>query len=218
MRVKVCGLRNPENISAIAELGVDYIGLIFHPDSPRFVDDPALGTWISKHRADFPDTKLVGVFVNAEIDTLLNAVHDYQLDWIQLHGSESAGYCRELKLLWSVNTLRKAKICKAFHLTKDFDFNTTNDYVSTCPLFVFDTGGHAAVGGTGNKWDWSKLQEYTGPIPFLLSGGIGPMDAEKVRQLDHPQLHGVDINSRFEGSPGAKNVGMLAEFISALKD
>ncbi|MBB4077482.1 phosphoribosylanthranilate isomerase [Lewinella aquimaris] len=216
MKVKVCGLREPENITEISQLDVDYLGMIFHPDSPRFAGNADLGEWIEAKQKLLKKKELFGVFVNAEIDYVLNTVHDYHLDWVQLHGDESAGYCQELKLLWSVNTLRKASICKAFPITEGFDFRRTNDYVSSCSLFVFDTGGHRTNGGTGKKWDWSKLAEYRGPIPFLLSGGIGPEDAEAIRKIDHPQLRGVDLNSRFETEPGKKDVPLLSRFLHEL--
>ncbi|CAH1002173.1 N-(5'-phosphoribosyl)anthranilate isomerase [Neolewinella maritima] len=216
MKVKVCGMREPDNIAAVNGLGIDYLGLIFHPASPRFAGQPALGEWIGANRDLFQKTELVGVFVNAEIDYVLNTVHDYQLDWVQLHGNESAGYCQELKLLWSVNTLRKASICKAFSITPDFDFSDTHAYASSCPLFVFDTGGKQQAGGTGQQWDWSKLAEYNSPVPFLLSGGIGPNDAAAIRRIDHPQLRGVDVNSKFETQPGIKDVELLRTFVGRL--
>ena len=216
MKLKVCGMREPDNIAAVNGLGVDYLGLIFHPASPRFAGQPSLGEWIGANEDLFTDTELVGVFVNAEVDYVLNTVHDYHLDWVQLHGDESAGYCQELKLLWSVNTLRKASICKAFSVTPDFDFNQTNAYVDSCSLFVFDTGGQALPGGTGKQWDWSRLEEYQGPVPFLLSGGIGPEEVAALRRLDHPQLRGVDVNSRFESEPGIKEVERLRGFVKGL--
>jgi len=218
MKVKVCGLRDPENITDILKLGVDYTGFIFHKRSKRYVGDTDLATWMTAQEGLFETTAKVGVFVNAEVDFILNTVHDYRLDYVQLHGDESAGYCQELKLLWSVSTLRKAKIIKAFSVTPDFDFRDTNAYASSCPLFVFDTGGQAEHGGTGVKWDWAKLQQYTSPVPFLLSGGIGPSDAAAIRQLNHPQLVGVDLNSRFETAPGLKDVDKLAGFIEALRE
>jgi phosphoribosylanthranilate isomerase len=217
MKVKVCGLKSPENIEQILQLGVDYIGMIFYAKSPRFAEGPELMAWLRDHEAAFEHTRKVGVFVNAEIEYILNTVHDYQLDYVQLHGNESAGYCRELKLLWSVNTLRKASIIKAFSVDDAFDFRSTNEYADSCPLFVFDTGGHASAGGTGKKWDWGKLREYESPVPFLLSGGIRPEDAEAIRQVDHPQLRGVDINSKFEDAPGLKNIDQLRSFLADLR-
>lgn len=215
--MKVCGLREPENIDAIIDLGVDYVGFIFYDRSSRFVGKTKLAQWLEENEDRFAKTKKVGVFVNAEVDYILNTVHDYKLDYVQLHGNESAGYCQELKLLWSVSTLRKARIVKAFSITPDFDFAVTNAYAGSCPLFVFDTGGQKAHGGTGVKWDWDKLAEYQSPVPFLLSGGIGPDDAESVRQLDHPQFAGLDLNSRFEEEPGLKDVALLGKFLGQLK-
>lgn len=216
MKVKVCGLREPDNIAAINGLGVDYLGFIFHPASPRFAGQPSLAEWMVANEDLFEHTSKVGVFVNAEIDFILNTVHDYRLDWVQLHGDESAGYCRELKLLWSVNTLRRASICKAFRIDKNFDFRSTNEYVDSCPLFVFDTGGQQTHGGTGVQWDWSRLNDYEGPVPFLLSGGIGPDDIARLRDLSYPQMRGVDVNSQFETEPGIKDVERLRNFLSRL--
>lgn len=217
MKTKVCGLRDPENIEAILQLGIDYAGFIFHKRSKRYVGKTKLAEWLAANDALFSRTAKVGVFVNAEVDYMLNTVHDYQLNYVQLHGNESPGYCRELKLLWSVSTLRKAQIIKAFPITPDFDFDSTNEFADSCPLFVFDTGGLPEHGGTGKKWDWEKLNEYNSPVPFLLSGGIGPDDAERIKQLDHPQFAGVDLNSRFESKPGIKEVESLRSFLDTLR-
>lgn len=216
MKIKVCGMRSPENLQEVLALGVDYVGFIFYDQSKRHAEDENLATWLTENDDLFADTARVGVFVNAGMDTILNTVHDYHLDYVQLHGSESPGYCRELQLLWSVSTLRSARIIKAFSVDADFDFGATNDYADTCSLFVFDTGGQKTHGGTGVKWDWQKLAEYQGATPFLLSGGIGPEDARRVQLIDHPQMVGVDLNSRFEVAPGLKNVADLRDFVEDL--
>lgn len=216
MKVKVCGLKRPDNISAIRALGVDYLGFIFYAKSPRFAESEDLKAYLNDEGQEWQNINRVGVFVNAEIDYILNTVHDYQLNWVQLHGDESPGYCQELKLLWSVSTLHKAKICKAFKVTPEFDFRSTNDYLSSCPLFVFDTGGKSQPGGTGEQWDWNLLDDYEGLTPFLLSGGIGPTDAAAIKRLSHPQLNGVDLNSGFETEPGFKDVDKLATFMRGL--
>lgn len=216
MKIKVCGLREPDNIEDILSLGVDYLGFIFHEKSDRYVGKSGLADWLQKNEERLSGVAKVGVFVNAGMDTILNAVHDYQLDYVQLHGDESPGYCRELQLLWSVSTLRSAKLAKAFPIDTAFDFAVTDAYTETCDLFVFDTGGQAKHGGTGLKWDWNKLEEYRGNTPFLLSGGIGPQDARRIRLLEHPQLRGLDLNSKFEVSPGVKDTGLLRSFLQEL--
>ncbi len=217
MKVKVCGLREPDNITAVSALAPAYLGFVFYPSSPRFAGKPSLSEWVSANDELLAKQELFGVFVNAEMDYVLNTVHDFRLDWVQLHGDESPGYCRELKLLWSVDTLRKASIAKAFSITPDFDFNATNPYVGSCGLFIFDTGGQGAHGGTGKQWNWDKLKEYTGPVPFLLSGGIGPGDSEAINKLDHPQLRGIDVNSQFETEPGIKDTRQLELFLRKLR-
>lgn len=216
MKIKVCGLREPDNIKDIVALGVDYLGFIFYKKSKRYVGDSGLAAWITENEELFADTIKVGVFVNAGVDIILNTVHDYQLDYVQLHGAESPGYCRELQLLWSVSTLRTARIIKAFSIDSNFDFEETYTYADTCDLFIFDTGGQAEHGGTGVKWDWSKLSEYKGKTPFLLSGGIGPKDAVRVQLIDHPQFAGVDLNSKFEEEPGMKISSLLKDFIGSV--
>ena len=217
LNIKVCGLTRPENIQRIAEIEVDYLGLIFYERSSRYAKSDELRAWLATNRTLLGRASKVGVFVNAGVDTILNTVHDYELDFVQLHGEESPGYCRELNLLWSVNTLRGAKIAKAFSITPDFDFAATEAYSSSCELFVFDTGGQAQVGGTGRQWDWRILDRYHGSTPFLLSGGIGPDDAAAVTNIEHPALAGVDINSRFETEPGVKDVGLLKTFAGEIR-
>lgn len=217
MQVKVCGLTQPENIQRVVDLGVDYIGLIFYDKSKRFAEDPALKKWLVANSGSFEQVKKVGVFVNAEIEYILNTVHDYELDYVQLHGNESAGYCQELALLWSVNTLRSAKIAKAFSITPGFNFGDTLPYSNACDLFIFDTGGQPLHGGTGVKWDWSKLAEYSGTTPFLLSGGIGPADSEAIEKVAHPQFLGLDLNSKFEATPGVKDPKLLEFFLRAIR-
>ena len=217
MKVKICGLKSPDGLSQAAMLGADYVGLIFYEKSKRYAEDPDLKKWLVGNAEVLGDAAKVGVFVNAEVDYVLNTVHDYELDYVQLHGNESAGYCSELKLLWSVNTLKGAKIIKAFSITPDFDFRETAPYASSAALFVFDTGGQSEHGGTGKQWDWDLLNSYRGPTPFLLSGGIGPEDALRISRLKHPQFAGIDINSRFETAPGEKDFDLIASFLERLR-
>jgi phosphoribosylanthranilate isomerase len=217
MKIKVCGTREPENIQALIQLPIDYIGFIFHPGSPRFVGEgDELGAWVRAHEKDFGDIQRVGVFVNAEIDEILNKVHDYRLDLVQLHGAERPEYCRELAGFWEVSSMRRAGLVKAFSIGGDFDFSQVPAYESVCSLFIFDTKGDAP-GGTGKVFDWSLLDRYQGMTPFLLAGGIGPESVDAIRRFPHLQFAGVDINSRFETAPGVKNVEMVRAFATTLK-
>lgn len=217
MKIKVCGLKDPANLQAILELPIDMAGFIFYPKSPRFAESKALRVWIDKNPSAFGKVEKVGVFVNAEIEYVLNTVHDYHLDYVQLHGAESPEYCRELISYWSIGSLRSAKFIKAFQVTPAFDFEETERFEGLCSYFLFDAHGEQP-GGNGVSFDWHKLEEYKGITPFLLSGGISEQDAETIRHINVKSLWGVDINSKFETKPGIKDPEKVANFVKALKD
>jgi phosphoribosylanthranilate isomerase len=217
MQVKVCGMRKPGNIAEMLALPIDMIGFIFYPKSKRYIGkEKKLPAWIAENGDSFNLIKKVGVFVNAGTADVLNAIHDYELDYVQLHGDESPGYCQELELLWSASSIRAAKLVKAFAVDEQFDFAVTSPYEDYCSFFVFDTKG-AGFGGTGKQFDWSLLEKYEGNTPFLLSGGITEDSVEAILDLDHPLLFGVDINSKFEMEPGLKEVNKVRDFVQKIK-
>lgn len=216
MKIKVCGMREPQNILAIAQLPIDFIGFVLYPNSPRFVGKKGLPQWLEKHEDELEGIARVGVFVNAEVDQILNAVHDFRLDFVQLHGDESPEYCRELQTYWTISSMRSAQIIKAFRVDDHFNFNKTQAYERLCAYFLFDTKAEA-YGGTGKRFDWSILNKYMGITPYLLSGGIDGDMVEEIRQLNFKQMEGVDINSRFETVPGEKDVEKVEAFVRALR-
>lgn len=202
MLVKVCGMRDAENIRELETLGIDWIGMIFWPKSKRYV---------AQRPAYLPEkTKRVGVFVNSHIEDILQHVEDYGLDFIQLHGSESPAY------ITSIRTRTKAKIIKVFNIANTDDLLQVQPYEGIADYYLFDTKGKA-IGGNGEKFDWSVLATYQGNTPFLLSGGIGPDDAEHIGTFHHPKCIGIDLNSRFETEPALKNVTQLKHFLEQLK-
>ena len=217
MKVKVCGLNDPANIEALAQLPIDFMGFIFYKKSPRNALGNNFEKWMEKNGNVLGKIKRVGVFVNAEVEDILNKVHDFELDYVQLHGEESPGYCREIQSFWAASTLRSARFIKAFPVDADFDFARTQAYEGICSLFLFDTKT-PQHGGSGVSFDWSLLEKYKGNTPFLLSGGIGKEDAAAIRGLNFPQLYGVDINSRFEVKPGVKDVDKVRRFLEALEE
>ena len=216
MMVKVCGMRDPDNIKDILSLPIDWMGFIFFKKSKRAVKGDELAEWIQQNLDSFGDVKRVGVFVNAEVDEILNRIHDYQLDFVQLHGDESAEYCAELRSYWEISSIRKAKLIKAFPVDETFDFEHTQSYEGKCEYFLFDTKG-PEHGGNGVPFAWSVLENYQGPTPFLLAGGIDIGMEEQIRALQLPQLVGVDLNSRFETGPGVKDVDRVSRFLKTLK-
>ena len=215
MIVKTCGLRKPSNIQSIYELDINWIGLIFYQKSPRFVGGHEdLLPFLEKEKTP----KRVGVFVNETFASILETVSRYQLDYVQLHGGESAVYCSTLKRMMAEDLDREVGVIRAFRVSRAFDFAVTVDYEPFCDYFIFDTKAPQVYGGTGHKFDWSVLDRYEGKTPFLLSGGIRPDDAKAVLEVTHPALAGVDLNSRFEIEPGLKDVELLRSFIDELKD
>lgn len=217
MQVKVCGMREPANIEAVLQLPIDYMGFIFYPKSSRFVGQTNLSEWVHNNLDKFGNVKRVGVFVNAEFEAILNAVHDFQLDYVQLHGNESAEYCQEIKTYWDITSMRSAQLIKAFSVDENFDFQQTRAYERFCSLFIFDTKASGdKYGGTGKQFNWELMEQYEGMISYLLSGGIGEGDAEAIRQLNFKQMVGVDINSQFESSPAFKDVPKIQSFLNEL--
>ena len=197
--IKVCGMREADNIHEVEALGVDWLGLIFWPKSSRYVSQ----------RPDYlpNQVKRVGVFVDEEAGHVMQTADEYGLDLIQLHGHESPEY---------LSLLKGHRIIKAFNIAIPSDFRETAPYEGLADYFLFDTKGKQ-VGGNGEKFDWGILEAYKGNTPFLLSGGIGPDDVEQVRAINHPKCIGIDLNSRFEIAPGLKDVSKLKEFIEKVK-
>ena len=192
-------MREAENIREVEALGIDMMGFIFWPKSSRYVSERP--DYLPKH------VKRVGVFVNEAPEQVKRQAADYRLDYIQLHGQESPEQISHLSPLTS-----HLSIIKAFNIATAEDLLQTQPYEGLVNLFLFDTKGKS-VGGNGEKFDWDVLDAYHGSTPFLLSGGIGPDDAERVNAFHHPKCIGIDLNSRFELSPGLKDINKLKEFL-----
>ena len=216
MKIKVCGMREAENMLDVAQLPLDMMGFIFYPGSKRAVTKPDQLLRFFK-KASWPKgISRVGVFVNAEVEEVLNKTHDFELDYIQLHGGESPAYCAELQNIWSVTTLRKARIIKAFAVGTQMDFKSCTPFEPYCDYFLFDTQT-AGYGGSGVSFNWDLLEGYQGKTPFFLSGGIGPDALLTLARFSHPLWAGIDLNSRFEIAPGVKDAIVLADFIRKIR-
>ncbi|MEM9680234.1 MAG: phosphoribosylanthranilate isomerase [Bacteroidota bacterium] len=206
MKLKVCGMNH--NITEVAELQPDYLGFIFYDKSSRYFDQemPELKDSIEK----------IGVFVNTTIEIITQTVAKYQLNGVQLHGSESAAFCNDLKTRLS----KDIKIIKAFAVDENFDFSQLKTYEGTCDYYLFDTKGKLP-GGNGYTFNWNILNSYPSKTPFFLSGGIGLEELEKVKSfLETPvakYCHAIDVNSRFETEPGLKKINELEQFINELQ-
>ncbi len=204
-QVKVCGLKYPGNIASIKKLPVDYMGFIFYPGSKRYIGDidSEMIEILPEH------IRKIGVFVNEDIEKVKAYGVQFHLDGIQLHGNETKTYCRELHALNYI-------VIKSFRMVDDFDFSICKAYEEGCHYFLFDTHTNE-FGGSGKKFNWNLLEAYDLDVPFFLSGGIDETDAGILRNISHPKFFAVDINSRFEISPGYKDEKKISTFIEQLK-
>ena len=159
--------------------------------------------------------KFVGVFVDDMPQNIVTAVYNYHLSYVQLHGDESPVMIDNLRRTLVPDIVLQIKIIKAISVSSAEDLKRCEPYEGHVDLFLFDTKCKG-YGGSGQKYDWSVLEAYTGQTPFLLSGGIGPDDADRLRDFHHPQCVGIDLNSKFETAPGMKDLEMLKKFINSL--
>lgn len=279
--IKVCGMRDAQNIREVAALGVNLIGLIFYPKSPRCIESISSDAGIipdysslnsltpnplskgegsdmldkqlkaeetegearnkqieseqlksTQSKALFNKVttplsfgegqggeaaipKFVGVFVNDMPQNIITAVYNYHLSYVQLHGDESPVMIGNMRRTLVPDIVPQIKIIKAISVSSTEDLKCCEQYEGHVDLFLFDTKCKG-YGGSGQKYDWSVLEAYTGQTPFLLSGGIGPDDADRLRDFHHPQCIGIDLNSKFETAPGMKDINLLQNFLHQL--
>ncbi|HEY5773168.1 MAG TPA: phosphoribosylanthranilate isomerase [Chitinophagaceae bacterium] len=210
MNIKVCGITQFKQLQQLEALNIDYAGLIFYKDSPRYMGDKITGKQVKD--ADF-DIKKVGVFVNPGYSELLDAIDEYGLDIVQLHGNETPEMCEELSA--------EVEVIKAFRIAGDESIDIDEmvmPYDAACDFYLFDTSGlKESFGGTGQQFDWNILKKAKIEKPFFLSGGIGPDDAQKVKAFKHPDFFAVDVNSKFELSPGLKDMAAILKFLQGFK-
>lgn len=210
MKLKICGMKYPENILELGSLLPDYMGFIFWKKSARYFDGviPELPKSIKK----------VGVFVNETVEIILAKAQQNNLQAIQLHGHESVEFCLDLKN--KIKNLKEVQIeiIKVFSVADDFDFEVLKPFENICDYFLFDTKGKLP-GGNGTTFDWKVLEKYPTNKPFFLSGGIGieEMDAMKEISKTNLPLYAIDVNSKFEIEPGLKNIEKLNNFKHNLK-
>lgn len=198
MKLKICGMKYPDNILEVGSLLPDYMGFIFWKKSARYFDG---------QMPDLPQSiKKTGVFVNANKEEIEATVTKYDLQAIQLHGNESVAFCHDLK-----NTLaKKIEIIKVFSVDDAFDFDQLQAFETVCDYFLFDTKGKLP-GGNGTTFDWKVLENYSSKKPFFLSGGIGLDEMNLVNEILKTNLpiHAIDVNSKFEVAAGLKDKELL---------
>ena len=202
---KLCGMRHADNIRRAEHLDLDWMGFIFWSGSKRYVGERI---------AYVPErVRPIGVFVNADIDEILAAVAANRLGGVQLHGAETADFCRRLR-----NRLPDGVLTiKAIAISGAEDAQRASAYDESVDYLLFDTCC-SGYGGSGCAFDWSVLDAYVGDTPFLLSGGIGIDSVDALHRFSHPRLAGIDINSRFEIEPGVKDIDLVADFLNQISN
>jgi phosphoribosylanthranilate isomerase len=206
MKIKICGLKVPENINSISLLEPDYMGFIFYDKSKRYVGND----FTSDALQYIGNAKKTGVFVNESADNVLSIIDKHHLDAVQLHGNESIPYCESLKK-------QNCIVIKAFPMHTQFNFSSLNGYARTCDYFLFDTQTEN-YGGSGKAFNWQLLKHYNFKIPFFLSGGLGQENIDTVLKFKHPMLYGLDFNSKLETSPGYKDVTTTQQIIKKIRE
>lgn len=209
MHIKVCGITSVDQLQALQEIGVDYAGFIFYERSPRYLGKHKL---TAKVIADEGlEIKRIGVFVNEVEEKIIEAVDEWGLTMVQLHGEESPAFCEKIS--------NHVKTIKAFRVNEMESLSyKVSAYQDAVEYFLFDAMGEQ-YGGTGKQFNWEIIKEAHIQKPFFLSGGIGPDDASSVLNLrnDNPFCHAVDVNSRFEIEPGVKNMVLVRQFVDSIK-
>ncbi|HOS85357.1 MAG TPA: phosphoribosylanthranilate isomerase [Bacteroidales bacterium] len=205
IKIRVCGMRDPQNIQDIVQCNIDILGFIFYEQSQRFVGhdfSPQLLLDCGKQTA--------GVFVNQSVEYVVQKQQTYGLDYLQIHGNESVEYCRQLY------EITQAYIVKAFLIDEHFSDSILEEYAPYCHYFLFDTKT-TMYGGSGQKFDWNILRTMNISKPFFLSGGITPQDTDILSRIQHPKLYCIDINSKFEIRPAYKNVEVVRYFVTSIQ-
>lgn len=204
IRIKICGMKDPENLAEAVELQPDYLGFILYKGSSRYVSMELAAGLVKLISSPI---RKVGVLVNEPVEDAIGIAQSGIFDLLQLHGNESADYCRELSL--------HTGIIKAFQIENSLPGNLA-DFQPYVTYFLFDTAGRK-FGGSGEKFNHKVLDGFSSEKKYMLSGGISPDDSDYIRSIMTERIAAIDLNSRFEVSPGIKNIKLLKEFIDKIR-
>lgn len=202
VKVKICGITNPQDALMAAGLGVDMLGFIF-ASSPRQVTPRQARDII---HALPPFVKTVGVFVDEEIKSMQDIMNFCGLDLIQLHGNEPPHVCKE----FMPHTI------KAFRIKDELSLQAIKPYHGKVKALLLDTYSEEKKGGTGKTFDWDLSVRNRGmEVPIILSGGLRPSNIQ--RAISTVQPYAVDVNSGIEECPGKKEPLLMKELMEKIK-
>lgn len=221
MIIKVCGMRDARNIHEVSQLGIDWIGLDFIPNSERYVSQIASCAGIIPDYSSLSDLSsdklsqqkegpvLCGVFADDMPQNIVTRVVNFDLDVVQLNGDESSVMIDNLRRTLDPDIHAGIKIMKRLVITKREDIEKYKEYAEGADYFLFDI--------QENLKDWSILEAYDGKVPFLVSGNIGAEDIENIKALSHPLFYGISVNEKFESAPAVKDIALLKDFLEKIK-
>ncbi|MGL5804035.1 MAG: phosphoribosylanthranilate isomerase [Xenococcaceae cyanobacterium] len=208
MRVKICGITNAEQGSAIAYLGATALGFMCVRESPRYVTPAQIQAIV----ASLPtEVNKIGVFANANLQAIVEVVREAGLTGVQLHGDESPGYCQQLLDLLP----NRIELLKAFRIKTPSSLAEVNSYISCVDTLLLDAYHPQMLGGTGATIDWTALTEFQPDLPWFLAGGLTPDNI--LAALLNLKPDGIDLSSGVERSPGDKDLDKVNRLFSKLK-
>jgi len=228
MIIKVCGMRDPENIRAVSALDIDWMGFVFWRDSPRYLqqissrtgtlpDYSSLRDDAMRKKADGKkDILRVGVFVDDMPQNIVTRVVNYRLDIVQLHGGESPVMMENLRRTIDPDIHPGIKLMKTIYVGCADDLKCCADYAGVADYFLFEPKKPADA-DTKSLIDWDVLASYDGQVPFILGGDIGPDDVERIRHFSHPAFCGISVDAQFETAYAMKDVVALKAFVECLR-
>ena len=214
MYIKICGLTKLDQAQAIAQMGVNAIGFICVPASPRYISASAIGqitTNLIGAESEISDLDLIGVFVNAGIKEICETVEIAGLNAVQLHGDESPEFCIELRSrLAKINT--KIKVIKAFRVKNQAGLAQAQLFSEVADALLLDAYDPQMAGGTGKTLDWQMLRDFAPNCDWWLAGGLSPENVEQAIALVSPS--GLDVSSGVERSAGDKDLDKVQKFVA----
>ena len=214
-------MRDARNIHEVSQLGIDWIGLDFIPNSERYVSQIASCAGIIPDYSSLSDLSsdklsqqkedpvLCGVFADDMPQNIVTRVVNFDLDIVQLNGDESSVMIDNLRRTLDPDIHAGIKIMKRLVITKREDIENYKEYAEGVDYFLFDV--------QDNLKDWGILEAYDGKVPFIVSGNIGAEDIEKIKGLPHPLFYGISVNEKFESAPAVKDVALLKDFLEKIK-
>lgn len=207
MRIKICGITQPEQGKAIASSGATALGFICVPSSPRYVSAAQIRAVVTQVPENIDN---IGVFANSTVEEITQTVADSGLTGVQLHGDESTDFCYQLR-----QSLPYVEIIKALRIRSLEDFAKAATYTNSVNTLLLDAYHPQQLGGTGKTLDWNMLQQFSPSCPWFLAGGLTPDNI--VEALNQVNPSGIDLSSGVERAPGDKDLDKVAELFARLR-